>query len=215
MKNKLIIFTVLVLAGAMLIGPADSIAAAKGKAAVKMNPKTVDLQLALRDLWIGHIFWVRNVVLTTSCQDEAAAKVAEEQVVANAKSIADAIIPFYGKDAADKLFGLLAGHWGAIKEYMNAAFKDDAAGKDAAIKKLQANADEIAGFLSSANPNWPKSVLSAALQAHGIHHVQQINAVQGKDFTAEARMWTAMKDHIYVIADTLAGGLVKQFPKKF
>ena len=32
----------------------------------KLTPKAVQLKLALRDLWVGHIFWVRNAVLTTT-----------------------------------------------------------------------------------------------------------------------------------------------------
>ncbi len=36
-----------------------------------------------------------------------------------------------------------------------------------------------------------------------------------KDYGAEATTWTAMKKHIYTIADALAGGIEKQFPKKF
>jgi hypothetical protein len=214
MVRKIHFLIALALVASLLIGGSDALAQA-GKAKAKFNQKTVELQLALRDLWIGHIFWVRNVVLTTKYGDATAAKVAEDQVVANAKSIAASITPFYGKDASDKLFGLLAGHWGAVKEYMNAAYTGDNAAKDAAVKKLNANADEIAGFLSSANPNWPKNTLAAALQAHVGHHIQQIDAINGKDFTAEAKTWTMMKDHMYVIADVLANGIVKQFPKKF
>jgi hypothetical protein len=54
-------------------------------ATAMFNHKTVDLQLALRDLWAGHIFWVRNMVLTTKYNDADAAKVAEGKVVENAK----------------------------------------------------------------------------------------------------------------------------------
>jgi hypothetical protein len=31
----------------------------------------------------------------------------------------------------------------------------------------------------------------------------------------EARTWEAMKRHMYVIADALAGAISKQFPKQF
>ncbi len=97
------------------------------KAAEKFNHKTIELRLALRDLWTGHIFWVRNVVLMTKFGDANGAKVADDMAVKNARAIADAIIPFYGKEAGDKLFTLLAGHYGAVKEYMTATFAGDAA----------------------------------------------------------------------------------------
>ena len=92
-------------------------------ASPKLNAKTVGLKLALRDLWVGHIFWVRNEVLMTKLGNAEAAKVAGAQAVENAKAIANSIAPVYGQAAADKLFGLLAGHYGAVKEYMAAGEK--------------------------------------------------------------------------------------------
>jgi hypothetical protein len=169
-------------------------------------------QDALRDLWIGHVFWVRNVARETIGGNAPAAKAAEAQVVANARQIADAIEPFYGKAAADTLFEQLAGHYGAVKEYLVAKGK---AGQDAAFAKLVANAEAIASFLSSANPNLPKETLRSLLLAHGGHHVQQIRQLRDKDYAAEAQTWQAMTQHMYVIADALAGALVKQFPAKF
>ncbi len=186
---------------------------AKGKAE---SVKAVDLQLAMRDLWVGHIFWVRNVVYATVSGNEAAAKVAEENAVANAKAIAGAVGSIYGKEAGDKLFSLLAGHYGAVKDYLTAAIAGNKEGKDAAIAKAKQNGEEIAEFLHGANPkNWPKDVLVSLLLAHFGHHVSQIDAVIAKDYTSEANTWEAMKKHIYTIADALSGGIVKQFPKKF
>jgi len=198
----------------MVLTATDSFASEK-KAAVKFNHKSVELQLALRDLWVGHIFWVRNVVLATKYGDADAAKVAESKVVEDARAIADAIAPLYGKDASDKLFGLLAGHYGAIKDYMTAAFAGNTDAKGAAVEKIKKNAEEIATFLSSANPNWPKQTLVDLLMAHGAQHIAQIDQVNIKDFSAEAKTWDDMKKHIYMIADALASGIVKQFPKKF
>ncbi len=50
---------------------------------------------------------------------------------------------------------------------------------------------------------------------HGAHHIAQIDQVNIKDFSSEAKTWDDMKKHIYMIADALAGGIVKQFPNKF
>ncbi len=178
--------------------------------------KAAELQMTLRDLWVGHIFWVRSVVFASKAGDVEATKVAEQNVVDNAKEIAAAVGSFYGKEAGDKLFGLLAGHYGAIKEYLTASLSGSKEGKDAAVEKLKKNAEEIAVFLNGANPkNWPKDTLVSLLLAHGGHHIAQIDAVVAKDYVAEARTWDAMKKHIYTIADALAGGIEKQFPKKF
>jgi len=89
-------------------------------AAATVPTKLVETQSAMRDLWLGHIFWVRNVVEARLEANAGAAKAAEQQVVDNAKAIAGAIEPYYGKAASEKLFGLLAGHWGAISAYLDA-----------------------------------------------------------------------------------------------
>ena len=211
--------TVLTITGVfwgMVLLSAPSYAIAREKtAAPPVMPQAQELKLTLRELWSGHIFWVRNVVLATKYGDALAAKVAEDQVVQNAKDIAGSIGPYYGKEASDKLFGLLAGHYGAIKEYMTAGFAGKKEGKDAAVEKLKKNADEIAAFLSTANPNWKKETLLSALMTHAGHHIAQIDAIAAKDFSSEAPVWHAMKKHVYVIADVLADGIVKQFPMKF
>jgi hypothetical protein len=206
----------IVLLGMLLLVLSSS-AAAKEKTvgAAAAMPSAGELRLTLRDLWTDHIFWVRNVILITKHGDAAAVKVAEEQAVQNAKDIAGSIVPYYGKEASDKIFGLFAGHLSAIKEYMTAAFAGKQEGKDAAVANLKKNADEIAVFLSSANPNWKKETLLSALVAHGGHHIAQINALAAGDFSAEAAVWHEMKKHVYTLADVLADGIVKQFPMKF
>jgi len=177
--------------------------------------KLTDTRAVLRDLWIGHVFWVRNVVDATFDGDAAATKTAEAQVVANAKAIAGSIEPYYGKAASEKLFTLLAGHWGAIKGYLDATHASDKAAADAAFEDLLKNADEIAVFLGGANPNLPVDVLKGLLTAHGSHHVQQIKEFKANQFDAEAKTWAAMTQHMYVIADALADGIAKQFPDQF
>jgi hypothetical protein len=177
--------------------------------------KAMETKEALRDLWVEHVFWVRNVVVETLAGNAAAAAAAEHEVVGNAKQIGGAIEPFYGKAASDKLFGLLAGHYGAVKQYLQATVAGSSAKQDAAWKNIGTNAEEIAVFLSSANPNLPLDTLRGLLLAHGGHHVQQIKQLHDRKYAEEARTWAAMRQHMYVIADALAGAIAKQFPAKF
>ena len=173
---------------------------------------SAELQLALRDLWTGHIFWLRSYVVASHYEDAAAADAADAKTVENARAIADAIVPFYGPEAGNKLFGLLAGHYRAVKDYMKARF---AGGKgEAATKNLTANAAEIAAFLSGANPHLPRETVLTLLLAHGGHHIQQINVIEKGDFSSEAASWDAMLAHMHQISDALAGALARQFPDK-
>lgn len=190
---------------------AEHVVVAQAPAAAKV----AETGAALRDLWVGHIFWVRNVVVDTLAGNKTAAAAAEKEVVANAKQIAAAIEPYYGKEASEKLFGLLAGHYGAVKQYLEATAAGSKAKQDAAVKNLTSNASEIAKFLSGANPNLPFDTLNGLLLAHGGHHIQEIQQLHSKQYAEEAQTWEAMKKHIYVIADVLAGAIAKQFPAKF
>jgi hypothetical protein len=180
-----------------------------------MPAKLAATQAAERDLWLGHIFWVREVSRGLAEKNPAAADLAEKQVVANARQIAGSIEPFYGKAATDQLFKLLAGHYTAIKQHATATVAGDAAGAKKALGDLTSNANELARFLAGANPNLPEATLKSLLAAHGGHHVAQNQQLAAHDMAAEAKTWDAMKTHIYTIADALAGGIAKQFPDKF
>jgi hypothetical protein len=197
------------------VGPAlaqhETPSVAQAPAPAKVN----ETGAALRDLWVGHVFWVRNVVVSTFAGNQPAAAAAEQEVVANARQIAAAIEPYYGKGASEKLFGLLAGHYGAVKQYLDATVAGRQGDQDAAYASLSRNASEIARFLSGANPNLPFDTLNGLLLAHGGHHIRQIQQVHRKEYTDEARTWDAMTRHMYVIADALAGAIAKQFPKQF
>jgi hypothetical protein len=179
------------------------------------SAKAAQTAAALRDLWVGHIFWVRNVAQASLDRNDAGAKAAEQQVVANAQSIAAAIEPFYGAGGKDGLFKLLAGHYGAVKAYVVATAAGDAAGQSSATQSLTSNAEEIATFLSKANPNLPKDAVNGLLLAHGGHHIQQIQELKARNYEAEAKTWDEMKNHMYQIADAMTDALAKQFAKRF
>jgi hypothetical protein len=179
------------------------------------NRKTLQTAAALRDLWLGHIFWVRNVSIGAIDKNDAATKAAEQQAVANAQAIAASIEPFYGAAAKESFFKLLAGHYGAVKAYVVATVASDASAQTAATQSLTSNAEEIAVFLSKANPYLPKEAVQGLLLAHGGHHIQQIQQLKARNYGAEAQTWEEMKKHVYQIADATADALAKQFAKKF
>lgn len=172
-------------------------------------------RMALRDLWVEHIFWIRNYAIANQDGNTAQAATAQNEVVSNAKAIANSIAPLYGQPAADQLLTLLAGHWGSVKHYSDARVANDKADQQAAIAELSANAKSLAAFLAKANPYLPEPTLQAMLSAHGAHHVTQIEQLAAKDYKGEAQTWSMMRTHILALADALTAGLINQFPDKF
>ena len=203
---------VLVLALVGLVG-GDYESRAGGDA----NPVRVrEMKQALRDLWLGHIFLIQHVVLYNVTYDPAERDAADKQVLANAKQIASTFTPFYGETRSEKLFTLLASHYAAVKEYAEATVAESKRQQDAALARLASNADDIDVFFNGVNPHYvPKGTVRGLIAAHGAHHVLQINQYKKKDYAKLEATWPMMRQHVYVIADTLTTALAKQFPDKF
>jgi hypothetical protein len=200
----------------MLFGLSQAgIAAAPATHASPDRVAVLETKMALRDLWVEHVFWIRSYVMATHAHDPVQSKAAEQEVVSNAKALAGTITPFYGQAASDKLFDLLAGHWGAVRDYNTAALTHSKANQEKATAKIIANAHEIARFLSGANPNLPEDAVFGLLSSHGGHHISQIDEVGAHDFAGEAKTWHAMRHHMLVIADAIADAIAKQFPDRF
>jgi hypothetical protein len=211
MRRILWSITVLVLALVSLVG-CDYEQQVAGDA----NPAHVaEMKQALRDLWVGHIFWVRHVVSNIATNDPVERDAAEKEVVANTKQIASSFTPFYGEAASQKFFSLLDSNIGAVREYSEATVAGNTRQQDAALARLASNADDFAVFLNGVNPYLPKDTVRGLIAAHGAHHVLQINQYKGKEYAHLGATWPMMRQHVYVIADTLTTALVKQFPGKF
>jgi hypothetical protein len=175
----------------------------------------LETQMNLRDLWVEHAFWIRSYVLATHAGDAEQSKVAEAEVLSNAKALAASIAPLYGQPAADELLKLLAGHWGAVRDYNSAAAAKSKAGQESATANLTSNAHAIAKFLSGANPHLPEQAVFGLLSAHGAHHVAQIDQISSERFRDEAVTWHAMRKHMLIISDAICIALAKQFPDRF
>lgn len=174
-----------------------------------------DLQAVLRDQWSRHLFWIRNVVSDNAKNDLRSRDFAEKAVAANAREIARTFQPFYGEAASERLYTLLTKHYGGVNAYSMATVAGNKRQQDAAMAQLASNTDGIAAFFSGINPHLSKKAVRDLFTAHVDHHVTQITKFQNKDYTGEEETWPVMEHHIYIIADTLAAAVVKQFPTKF
>jgi hypothetical protein len=180
------------------------------------NPVRVEeMKQTLRDLWVGHIFWVRHVVSNIATNDPEERVAAEKEVETNTRQIASTMTPFYGEAVSEKLFNLLDANIVAVREYSEATAAEDKRQQDAALAHLSSNAGEIADFLSHLNPYLQKDIVRSLIATHGAHHVLQINQYKAKDYAPLGATWPMMRQHIYVIADTMTTALAKQFPDKF
>ena len=118
-----------------------------------LTPKMVQLKEDLRKLWIDHAVWTRGYVVSAlaGLDDQ---KDVLTRLLRNQQDIGNAIKPYYGEAAGNKLAELLREHILLAGKVVDAA----KSGNEADLKKYNAewyrNADDIASFLSEANPNW-------------------------------------------------------------
>ena len=189
----------------------------ESRAAGDPNPiRVAEMQKDFRDLWLGHIFMIQHVVLVNVTNDSPARDAADKQVLANAKQIANTFTPFYGEARSEKLYTLLASHYASVKEYSEATIAESKSRQDAALARMASNADDIDVFFNGLNPhNLEKGTVRGLIAAHGAHHVLQINQYKKKEYAQLEETWSVMRQHVYVIADTLATAVAKQFPGRF
>ncbi|MGH9858342.1 MAG: hypothetical protein ACRD4B_10905, partial [Acidobacteriota bacterium] len=104
---------------------------------------------------------------------------------------------------------------GAV-EVLKAAKAGDQAQLAAANRKWQANGDEIATFLSAANPqHWPAPTMKAEMKKHlDLTLTEASNRLNGK-YAEDAKDYDRVHEHILHFADALSSGIQAQFPDKF
>ncbi|HKF41491.1 MAG TPA: hypothetical protein VKG01_00180 [Thermoanaerobaculia bacterium] len=179
------------------------------------SPKGESLKLAMRKLWEDHITWTRIFIISAlgDLPDKAAAT---DRLLRNQTDIGDAIKPFYGDGAGTKLTGLLRDHILIAADIVTAAKAGDSDKLNASKTKWTANADDIAGFLSSANPkNWPAADMKAMMHDHLAATTAELEARLNKDWAGDVKAYDRVHDQILMMSDALSDGIIKQFPAKF
>lgn len=177
--------------------------------------KQAALHDAMRKLWEDHITWTR-VFIISAVADLPDKATATERLLQNQVDIGNAIKPLYGEPAGNKLTALLKEHITTAAEVVAAAKANDQAKLADANKRWFANADQIADFLSSANPkNWPQAEMRSMMKEHLDLTTQEAVARMHGDWAADVKAYDAVHLQILKMADDLTMGIVKQFPEKF
>jgi len=172
------------------------------------------LRSDMRVLWEDHITWTRLAIISlTSGSPDTTATV--NRLLENQKDIGDAVKPFYGKAAGNKLTAELRKHILIAADVIAAAKAGDQAKLADAQARWRSNANDIAALLASVNPNWPLARLKAEMSKHLALTTQEAVArLQGK-WAADVAAYDRVHHHILHMSDLLADGIVKQFPNRF
>ena len=173
-----------------------------------------ELKIAMNKLWEDHVTWTRNVILCL-VDGVPGADQAVKRLMQNQVDIGNAVKPYYGEEAGNKLTELLKAHIAISADVVKSAKAGNKTALDSANKKWYANADEISAFLSKANPNWALADMQMMMNDHlkltTDEAVQRIK----KDYVADILAYDKVHDEILKMSAMLADGIIKQFPAKF
>lgn len=173
---------------------------------------STELRSAMRKLWADHMQWTYATV-DSFFHDAKALDPTLKRLLANQDDIGNAIKPFYGDAAGVQLTELLRAHINGAVPVLKAA----QAGDVDALKKAQddwyANAQQIADFLTKANPdNWPASATAPALKMHIDQTTTYAVDLLKGDFAKAIEDYDHAFDHMLELADILTDGIAEQFP---
>ena len=172
------------------------------------------LRTDMRKLWEDHVTWTRLYIVSGAAglpdKDATAQRLLQNQV-----DIGNAIKPFYGDEAGNKLTALLKEHIMGAVDLLAAAKANDQPKVTAQKARWYGNADDIAAFLAAANPkNWPLADMKSSMKMHLDLTLKEALDRFGGKYPDDVRDYDAVHDHILGLADTLTSGIAAQFPDK-
>jgi hypothetical protein len=202
-----IVLTVIAVAGVL--------AQSSATATPAQSPKAVALRAAMDKLWEDHVTWTRMVIV-----DFAAGlpdlPTAEARLLRNQVEIGNAIKPYYGRAAGNKLTRLLRTHILEAVPVLQAAKAADKTKLTAALNAWYANANQIAAFLSSANPhNWKLPMMRGMMKQHlALTTNEAVARLQGK-WAADVAAYDQVHAEILRMSAMLSDGIIRQFAARF
>ena len=208
--------TLALMAGA-LAGCASQPAAyeqtAGGAVVTSVSSGELALRQTMRKLWSDHVVWTRQYIVS-AIADDPSAQSAATRLMKNQEEIGNAMVPYYGSAAGTRLTDLLKQHIQIAVDVVAAAKASDNAKLTEADRRWHANASDIATFLSSANPNWPRQTLLDMLNEHLALTTQEATARLQKRWDDDIATFDKVFTQAMHMADALSEGIAKQFPAK-
>jgi hypothetical protein len=184
-------------------------------AAAKMNHKQLAFHDAMRKLWEDHITWTRLAIVSFA-HDLPDLSATETRLLRNQTDIGNAVKPYYGRAAGNRLTALLKDHILGAVALLQAAKAGDPAMIQQRSDEWYANGKQIAGFLHKANPrHWPRRELRAMMKSHLDQTLDEATHRLQGDYAADIRDYERIHRHILEMADTLSDGIMAQFPRRF
>lgn len=215
-----LVIALLALLSAVVVFAGTGVSSARSESMAADSDQPISAsELALRNemrkLWEDHVTWTRMVIVSVAA-DLPDRQAAVGRLLANQDDLGDAIKPYYGDAAGQRLAELLREHIVIAADVLTAAKAGDSDALNAALERWYDNGNEIAAFLNAANPrNWPLEEMRAMLREHLDLTTNEAVARLSGDWDADVRAYDRAHEQVLEMADMLSEGIVDQFPGRF
>jgi hypothetical protein len=215
-KHSLLIPLLIVLIAGGIVGYIVGAKKSSGHAhqSAMIEHKELALYNNMRKLWADHVIWTREYIIG-AVDGTADVNEAANRLMKNQEDIGNAIKPYYGSEAGDKLTSLLKEHISIAVELVDAAKTGQNEKFANANERWNKNASDIAKFLSSANQAWPEDTLVEMMNMHLKTTTDEAIARLKKDYPADVKAFDTVFEHMMGMSDALSAGIIEQFPEKF
>jgi hypothetical protein len=173
------------------------------------------LKAKLNTLLSEHVYLAAAATGAALGSRQAEFQAAASALDNNSVDVSKAIGMVYGTGAESAFLALWRKHIGFVVDYTTGIAGKDKMKADKAVNDLVQYTHDFGAFLSSANPNLPKSIVADLVKGHVLTLKSVIDAQQMGD--QQKTYWTLREAamHMQMIADPLADAIAKQFPGKF
>lgn len=206
-------YVVLSLLVGAVIGYGVSVAMRSVNAST-ISPARGALRTAMRRLWSDHVMWTRNYIISSIANLDDLKDVTD-RLMKNQSDIGAAMAVYYSPDTGKKVTELLTEHIALAAEVVNAAKINNTAEFTKANEKWHKNAQDIAKFLSDANPYWAYDSLLKMFNMHLKLLTDEVTARLQKNWKNDVIAFDETCNEILNMADELTSGIAEQFPNKF
>ncbi len=176
-----------------------------------LTPEQVDLLNTLRRLWTDHVMWTRSFILSTAL-DLPDLPFVTKELLRNPGNFAKVLSPIYGDQKAKAFEDLLTDHLTIAATLVTALKNRDINAAQEQHEKWYANADAIAKTLSEINPYWDMAEWQGLLYDHLSMTEHEAAQILSDQFEESIVQFNAIEEEALEMADTMAYGIMRQFP---
>lgn len=164
----------------------------------------------LRKAWLEQVFFVL-MYLVSYLNDTPELQAVSDRLEMTPEEITAVFENFYSQNTVNQLTKLMSQNVSLTTDLIEAMKDKDADDMEELQRQMNQNIDNIARYLSNANPKYQYDTLKRGLTMQSDTTKRQIQAALNKDYDEMIRLFDENTNQVLQLADYMADGLISQF----